>query len=379
MDTQDVLAHFTDLITAVPQLFDVPQLDEETVRSLAVEATGHFAAEPTRLRLKGPIIVVGDLHGHIFDLYRILGVHGLPPHQTYLFLGDLVDRGEYSVATVALIYSMKILFPNHVYIVRGNHESDDMARRSGLYQEVMTKYKSSDLYDTLLDSFESLPLSASIGDRILCTHGGIPKDLTSLSQLDSIERPISAESSDIFDGLTWSDPSEDVEMFGESHRGRAHLFGEKAFEKFLCNTGVSLLIRGHECVNDGIRYMFGDRLITVFSASNYCGYTDNKGAVLRIGENYELKPFVFDVREDVKNGHATIVEHHKEQEKFSFSRRKFPTQRVPVIRSLTSLWGQKVARSSEGLTKGLVKPGAIVSRVKRTFSTTPSPALQFLL
>ena len=125
--------------------------------------------------------------------------------------------------------------------------------------------------------------------------------------------------------------------------------------------------------------MFGGRLITVFSASNYCGYIDNKGAVLRIGENYELKPFVFDVREDVKNGHATIVEHHKEQEKFSFARRKFPTQRVPVIRSLTGLWGQKVARSSEGLPKGLAKPGAIVSRVKRPFSTTPGPALQSLL
>ena len=153
MNTQEVLAHFTDLITAVPQLLDVPQLDEETVRSLALEATAHFAAEPMRLQLKGPITIVGDLHGHIFDLYRILGVHGLPPHQTYLFLGDLVDRGEYSVATVALIYSMKILFPNHVYLVRGNHESDDMARRSGLYQEVMTKYKSSEVVQLYMTHF----------------------------------------------------------------------------------------------------------------------------------------------------------------------------------------------------------------------------------
>ena len=52
MNTQEVLAHFTDLITAVPQLLDVPQLDEETVRSLALEATAHFAAEPMRLQLK---------------------------------------------------------------------------------------------------------------------------------------------------------------------------------------------------------------------------------------------------------------------------------------------------------------------------------------
>lgn len=73
-----------------------------------------FAEEPMVVNLEGDFIIVGDLHGHILDLFRILRRFGHPPKQSYIFLGDLVDRGEFSTETVVLIYLMKCLYPENI-------------------------------------------------------------------------------------------------------------------------------------------------------------------------------------------------------------------------------------------------------------------------
>lgn len=69
--------------------------------------------EPNLLSLHDPVTVVGDIHGQYYDFVKLLDVGGNPSNkgQKYLFLGDYVDRGSFSVEVVLLLYSLKLNFP----------------------------------------------------------------------------------------------------------------------------------------------------------------------------------------------------------------------------------------------------------------------------
>ena len=69
-----------------------------------------------------PVTIVGDLHGQVFDLLNLLNVGGWPPDTSYIFLGDFVDRGHNSVETLSLLLCLKLKYPGHVTLLRGNHE-----------------------------------------------------------------------------------------------------------------------------------------------------------------------------------------------------------------------------------------------------------------
>ena len=69
-----------------------------------------------------PVTIVGDLHGQFFDLLNLLKTGGWPPETSYIFLGDFVDRGHNSVETLSLLLCLKLKYPGHVTLLRGNHE-----------------------------------------------------------------------------------------------------------------------------------------------------------------------------------------------------------------------------------------------------------------
>ena len=50
-----------------------------------------------------------------------------------------------------------------------------------------------------------------------------------------------------------------------------------------------MIIRSHELVDNGYKYQFNNKLLTVFSAPNYAGRLDNIGSVLKINEKYEFE------------------------------------------------------------------------------------------
>jgi serine/threonine-protein phosphatase 2B catalytic subunit len=78
--------------------------------------------EPNLLKLKDPVTVVGDIHGQYYDFVKMIDVGGDPENTKYLFLGDYVDRGSFSVEVVLLVYSLKLNYPKTVFLLRGNHE-----------------------------------------------------------------------------------------------------------------------------------------------------------------------------------------------------------------------------------------------------------------
>jgi len=77
------------------------------------------------LELEAPIKVFGDTHGQFFDLFRLFDIAGYPsPTNKLLFIGDYVDRGKQSLETMCLLLAFKIKYPESLFLLRGNHESN---------------------------------------------------------------------------------------------------------------------------------------------------------------------------------------------------------------------------------------------------------------
>jgi protein phosphatase len=242
-----------------------------------------FELEPTLLRLAAPCVVVGDIHGQILDLFRILNTFGAPGRLTYLFLGDLVDRGEFSIEALVTVFLLKVLHPERVFLIRGNHEFNALCSHCGFMSQMHEFFQTGSLYDDAVRAFSQIPLAALIGQSTLCVHGGIGPSVLTASSVEWLTRPIDDFGDDILDSLVWSDPDAAIDGFAPSQsRGVGYAFGGAALAAFLEESHLTLLVRAHECVPDGARESFGGRLVTVFSASNYCGLMGNHAAVLEV-------------------------------------------------------------------------------------------------
>lgn len=273
-----------------------------------------FYKEPTLLNINCEINVIGDLHGHIFDLFRILKTIGFPPEKNYLFLGDFVDRGEFSIETITFIFTLKVLFPNNIYIIRGNHEFADMFSRCGFSNEIENLYNASILNTSFNNAFSVIPLAALVNDSILCVHGGIGPELTTLGQISEIKRPIFGFDNGLISSLVWSDPSPKVPTYSPSSRGLGYLFGLEPLNSFLSSQVLDLIVRGHECVKDGIEYALDSKIVTVFSASNYCGMLENKCGVLILKEDKTRENITFPFFPYIKRFQVSFVRSESENE-----------------------------------------------------------------
>jgi len=260
----------------------LPHVSEPTIRSLCSSVTEQFEKDPMILKIDRDVIIVGDLHGHILDLFRILKRFGSPPIQNYLFLGDIVDRGEFSTETITLVFLLKVIWPQNVYIIRGNHEFAEMCKIGGFCQELATIYADPSIELPFLKAFEYIPLAALIYNRLLCLHGGIGPNVPDLNTISRIQRPLVSYQIEPVDSIVWSDPTSYDPEYTQSARGSGYLFGEVALNRFLIQNDIDILIRAHECVDNGASTTFGRKLITVFSASNYCGAAPNKAGVVLI-------------------------------------------------------------------------------------------------
>ena len=267
--------------------FFVPIIPEQIFVSLCKSVTYFFQRESSLLKIDMDSIIVGDLHGHLLDLLRILKKFGPPPSRNYLFLGDIIDRGEFSLETIQLIFVMKALYPQNVFIIRGNHEFSELCTNGGFGFEVKEIYPYSfqNIEKFIYEAFSYMPIGAVISSKILCIHGGIGPTVKTLKDISSIQRPLSDYTREPIQSLLWSDPNPEVTGFADSPRGLGYHYGQEPLLKFLSSNGLELLVRGHECVDGGINMMFQRRLVTVFSASNYCGVSPNKAAVLLITQN----------------------------------------------------------------------------------------------
>ncbi|THU56988.1 hypothetical protein C4D60_Mb11t23010 [Musa balbisiana] len=278
-------------------------LDSYEVGELCHAAEQIFRQEPTVLQLKAPIKVFGDLHGQFGDLMRLFDEYGFPStagditYIDYLFLGDYVDRGQHSLETITLLLALKIEYPENVHLIRGNHEAADINALFGFRLECIERMGENDgiwAWTRFNQLFNYLPLAALIEKKIICMHGGIGRSINSVEQIEKLERPITMDvGSIILMDLLWSDPTENdsIEGLRPNARGPGLVtFGPDRVTEFCKRNKLQLIIRAHECVMDGFERFAQGQLITLFSATNYCGTANNAGAILVVGRGLVVVP-----------------------------------------------------------------------------------------
>lgn len=112
------------------------------------------------LKLKAPMTIVGDLHGHFEDLITIFSIYGHPPMTSYLFLGNYVDKGHHSLFVILYLFCCKILYPNQVHLLRGAHESLSINELYGFAEECRDKYKNDRVWRTITKAYKYLSIAA---------------------------------------------------------------------------------------------------------------------------------------------------------------------------------------------------------------------------
>ena len=240
--------------------------------------------QPTFLELETPITVCGDTHGQYPDLLRLFDLGGYPPETNYLFLGDYVDRGEQSIETISLLLAYKIKYEENFFILRGNHECGSINRIYGFYDECKRRYNIK-IWKNFVDLFNCLPIAACIDDKIFLVHGGLSPELKNIDDIKKIMRPTDVAEEGLLCDLLWSDPENSNKDWGVNDRGVSVTFNVKVLEKFLENNELDLLCRAHQVVEEGYEFFGDKKLVTVFSAPNYCGEFDNNGGIMLVDEN----------------------------------------------------------------------------------------------
>uniref|UniRef100_A0A914Y264 protein-serine/threonine phosphatase n=1 Tax=Panagrolaimus superbus TaxID=310955 RepID=A0A914Y264_9BILA len=103
-------------------------LTTDDIISVIIRAREVLMLDAALIELEAPIVIVGDLHGQFSDAMAIFSQNGFPPSQKYLFLGDYIDRGEYSTETVVLLLGLKLLHPDSIFLLRGNQNVEQLIR-----------------------------------------------------------------------------------------------------------------------------------------------------------------------------------------------------------------------------------------------------------
>ena len=243
--------------------------------------------EESMLELESPIYICGDIHGQFYDLLRLFEILKYPPQSKYLFLGDYVDRGKNSLECILLLLCLKIEFPDKIFLLRGNHESADVNRTFGFYDECKRKV-SLKIYKKFCNLFNILPITALISEKILCMHGGLSKDLTSINQLKLIKRPTEIPEKGLLCDLVWSDPDNLISnkyFIENKERGISFCFSKEIVEEFIKINNLDLICRAHQVVEEGFQFFANMKLITIFTAPNYMNVFDNNGGVLYVNED----------------------------------------------------------------------------------------------
>jgi diadenosine tetraphosphatase ApaH/serine/threonine PP2A family protein phosphatase len=262
------------------------------------------------IRIRSPCKVFGNIHGVYDDLMRYFESFGNPSDDNqmgdinvmqYIFLGDFCDRGLYSLEVILLLFALKIKYPDFIYLIRGHHEDKTINEKYGLGDECHERLLDEiqnplSIFSNINKAFDYLPFGVLVDDNILLIHGGIGSSIQTLDDIESIKRPISVEHNvtstsqlHIID-LLWSEYSDNIDNIevnnerDKNKNGFIVKYGKERLNKFLNENKINLLITAHQYVKEGFTTFNNDRLLTVFSATNYMDKYNNIGGMITIAK-----------------------------------------------------------------------------------------------
>ncbi len=269
-------------------------LPEKDLKLLCEKAKEIFIEESNVQNVSAPVIICGDIHGQIYDLLELFKKGGDIPSSRYIFMGDYVDRGYNGVEVLELLLALKIKYPEHITLLRGNHESRQICFAYGFYEEITRKYGNANAWEYFTDLFDYLPLAALVEGKLFCVHGGLSPYISTVDQIRLINRKMEIPREGVFCDLMWSDP-DDIETWLMSCRGAGWIFGWKVVDEFTHINGLELICRAHQLVMEGFKYWFEKKnLCTVWSAPNYCYRCGNKASILKISSDLSRTIDYFD-------------------------------------------------------------------------------------
>ena len=282
-------------IESLGKVVPIPRLSAEQYLGLCEAAKDILQQRDIVAEIPTDTYVIGDLHGNLHDLLRILRKTGLPPTCHLLFLGDYVDRGQFSIETLAFLFSLLITYPEYVVMLRGNHEFFNINMQYGFKEELDDTYHedAGRIHSAVNAVFEWLPLAAVVQDKVVCVHGGISPRLRTIDQIRALQRPIEKYTGIVSD-IVWSDPSTKTCLV--NGRGQGCTFTQAVTARFLSENHMEHLVRSHQCVAEGYCVVHQEQACTVFSSSGYSIMEygkPNKAAFLYLCDG-QITPTVFD-------------------------------------------------------------------------------------
>ncbi|KAK2576987.1 hypothetical protein KPH14_011949 [Odynerus spinipes] len=245
---------------------------EAEVKALCAKAREILIEESNVQRVDSPVTVCGDIHGQFYDLKELFKVGGDVPETNYLFMGDFVDRGFYSVETFLLLLALKVRYPDRITLIRGNHESRQITQVYGFYDECLRKYGSITVWR-----------------------------IQTLDQIRTIDRKQEVPHDGPMCDLLWSDP-EDTQGWGVSPRGAGYLFGSDVVAQFNSANDIDMICRAHQLVMEGYKWHFNETVLTVWSAPNYCYRCGNVAAILELNEHLQRDFTIFEAAPQESRG-----------------------------------------------------------------------------
>ncbi|RSH87663.1 uncharacterized protein EHS24_000177 [Apiotrichum porosum] len=299
------------------------KLPKRVVWEIVLGVLAIINSEPSLVEVTIPkgvtVDVIGDTHGQFYDLHNLLSII-TPPSEDHMivFNGDFVDRGSWSIEVVLTLFAYKWLYPERVFLNRGNHETNDMNKVYGFEGECKSKHGEM-TYKLFTDVFTALPLATllSAGEapsslksegskpailgpdgkkRYFVVHGGPPvsKDGVTLDEIAKIDRYGRQPGQEgLMCELLWTDPQEQIGR-GPSKRGVGLGFGPDVTRRWCELNKITAVIRSHEVRQDGYAIEHDGLCITTFSCPNYCDSTGNKAAYVRMQADGQLSYHQFE-------------------------------------------------------------------------------------